>query len=291
MTFKRAFNHIYPEIHDKTIAQIWNERLSFENEEISWGTNNELIFVIVASLISGLIAKIPDFISITPEYFYPRNLTFVIFPFLTAYFAWKQKMQTKKVITVFIAILISVLYINLLPNDTKSDTLILACIHLPLFLWALLGFTFVGDKINNYQRRLDFLRYNGDLVVMTTIILIAGGLLTGLTFGLFELIDVKIEEFYFHFVGIWGLAAAPIVGTYLVQTNPRLVNKVSPVIAKVFTPLIIVTLIIYLLAVIATGKDPYNDREFLSIFNLLLIGVMAIILFISVLNTNIAVDV
>ncbi len=134
MTFKRAFNHIYPEIHDKTIAQIWNERLSFENEEISWGTNNELIFVIVASLISGLIAKIPDFISITPEYFYPRNLTFVIFPFLTAYFAWKQKMQTKKVITVFIAILISVLYINLLPNDTKSDTLILACIHLPLFL-------------------------------------------------------------------------------------------------------------------------------------------------------------
>ena len=154
-----------------------------------------------------------------------------------------------------------------------------------------MGFTFVGDKINNYQRRLDFLRYNGDLVVMTTIILIAGGLLTGLTFGLFELIDVKIEEFYFHFVGIWGLAAAPIVGTYLVQTNPRLVNKVSPVLAKVFTPLIIVTLIIYLLAVIATGKDPYYDREFHLIFNLLLIGVMAIILFISVLNTNIAVDV
>ena len=284
-TFKKAFNHIYPDIQEKTTAQIWNERLRFEDEEISWGTSKELIFVIVASLLSGLIAKIPEFTSIKPEYFYPRNLTFVVFPFLTAYFAWKQKMQTKKIISVLIAILISALYINLLPNDTKSDTLILACIHMPLFLWALLGFTFVGDKTNNYQRRLDFLRYNGDLVVMTTIILIAGGLLTGLTFGLFELIDVKIEEFYFQYVGIWGLAAAPMVGTYLVQTNPHLVNKVSPVIAKVFTPLVIVTLIIYLLAVIATGKDPYNDREFLLIFNMLLIGVMAIILF-SITETS-----
>ena len=98
MTFKRAFNQIYPEIREKSIAQIWNERLSFENEEISWGKSNELIFVIVASLLSGLIAKIPDITSINPEYFYPRNLTFVVFPFLTAYFAWKQKMQTKKAV-------------------------------------------------------------------------------------------------------------------------------------------------------------------------------------------------
>lgn len=56
-------------------------------------------------------------------------------------------------------------------------------------------------------------------------------------------------------------------------------NKVSPVIAKIFTPLVLVTLVLYLSAIIYTGKDPYNDREFLMIFNLLLIGVMAIIIF------------
>lgn len=119
---------------------------------------------------------------------------------------------------------------------------------------------------------------------MTGIMLIAGALLTGITLGLFELIDLKIEEFYFHYIGIWGLAAAPIAGTYLVRTNPQLVNKVSPVIAKVFTPLVLVTLVVYLIAVIYTGKDPYNDREFLLIFNLLLIGVLAIILF-SIVET------
>jgi hypothetical protein len=152
-------------------------------------------------------------------------------------------------------------------------------LHLPIFLWAVLGFTFVGGNLNNYQKQFDFLRYNGDLVVMTGIILIAGMMLTGITFGLFELIGLKIEEFYFHHIGIWGLAAAPILGTYLVQTNPQLVNKVCPVIAKVFTPLVLVMLVVYLTAVIYTGKDPYNDREFLLIFNLMLIGVLAIILF------------
>lgn len=285
ITFKREFNLIYPEIRQTATAQIWNARLNYEKEEISWGTSKELIFVLVLSFLAGLIAKIPDLTAINPDYFYPRNISFIVFPILTAYFIWKNKIQTKSVLNVSAAFLVSVIYINLLPDDTKSDTLILACIHLPLFLWAALGFTFVGDKLNNNLRRLDFLRYNADLLVMTTIIVIAGGLLTAITFGLFELIDIKIEEFYFRYIGIWGLAAAPVVGTYLVQTNPQLVNKISPVIAKVFTPLVLVTIVVYLIALIFTGKDPYNDREFLLIFNAMLVGVMAIIFF-SIAETS-----
>ena len=284
-TFKRAFNLVFPEIQKTTSARIWNERLNFESEEISWGTNKELIFVIIASFIAGLIAKIPEFTGLDPEYFYPRNISFVVFPLLTAYFAWKQKIGIKKLVLVSMVILVSALYINLLPDNDKSDTLILACIHLLLLLWAVLGYIFVGDKLNNSRERLKFLRYNGDLVVMTTILLIAGGLMTGITLGLFSLIDLQIEEFYFKYIAIWGLAASPILGTYLVQTNPHLVNKVSPVIARVFTPLLLIMLIIYLFAVIFSGKDPYNDREFLMIFNVLLIGVMAIILF-SIAETS-----
>jgi hypothetical protein len=172
-------------------------------------------------------------------------------------------------IFVIIAFVISAIYINLLPGDDSNDTFILACIHLPLLLWAGLGYMFLGGQVKDFQRRLNFLRFNGDLVVMTTIILIAGGLFTGVTLGLFELIGLKIEDFYFNYIAIWGAAAAPIVGAYLVQTNPHLVNKVSPVIAKVFTPLILIMLLTYLGAVIYTGKDPYNDREFLLIFNVL----------------------
>ena len=133
--------------------------------------------------------------------------------------------------------------------------------------------------VNNEEKRLSFLKYNGDLVVLTTLILIAGGILTGLTIGLFKLIGFNIERFYFENIVIFGLPAAPILGSYLTQTNPQLVGKVSPVIAKLFSPLVLVTLIIYLVAMVYSGKDPYNDREFLMVFNALLIGVMAIIFF------------
>ncbi|HEU4861087.1 MAG TPA: hypothetical protein VFT15_14670, partial [Chitinophagaceae bacterium] len=40
-TFKREFNLIYPDIRQTAAAQIWNARLNFENEKISWGTNKE----------------------------------------------------------------------------------------------------------------------------------------------------------------------------------------------------------------------------------------------------------
>ena len=283
--FTREFNSIYPGIQETTAARIWNERLNFEQDEISWGSRKELLYVVVAAFLAGLTAKIPQFTGIDPEYFYPRNIAFIVFPFLSAYFAWKQQLPAKGIFRASIVILISVIYINLLPKNISSDTLILACIHLPLFLWTILGFTFAGYEFGNYQKRIDFLKYNGDLVVMTTVILISGGLLTGITIGLFELIGLHIEEFYFEYFGIWGLAAVPIVATYLVRTNPQLVNKVSPVIARVFTPLVFVTLAIYLLAIVYTGKDPYNDRDFLLIFNALLAGVMALILF-SIAETS-----
>lgn len=276
--FKQEFNALYPELKGNTLADFWNERLNYESDEINWGTSRELLFVLIGSLLAGIIAKLPAFLSIDEDFFYPRNIGFIIFPVLSAYFAWKNKLSTSKIAFIAGSTLVGLIFINSLPNVKKSDTLVLSCIHLLLFLWSLLGFAFVSEK-KNYEKRLSFLKYNGDLIVMTTLILIAGAIMTGMTIGLFSLIGFKIEKFYFDYVGIFGLAAAPIVGTYLTQTNPQLVGKVSPVIAKIFSPLVLVILVIYLVAIVYSGKDPYNDREFLLIFNALLIGVMAIIFF------------
>lgn len=283
--FKRAFSTLYPELKGNTLADFWNERLNYETEEIHWGSKKDLGFVIVASLIAGLIAKLPHFFNIDEEFFYPRNIGFIVFPMLSAYFVRKNRLTFDKIIWIVVPMLIGLLFINLLPDAKQSDTLILSCIHLVLFLWATLGFAFVGERSNNTEKRLSYLKYNGDLIVMSTLILIAGALMTAITVGLFKLIGFNIEEFYFKYVGIFGLSAAPIVGTYLTQTNPQLVGKVSPVIARIFSPLVLIMLVVYLIAIVYSGKDPYNDRDFLLIFNALLIGVMALIFF-SVAETE-----
>lgn len=277
--FKRTFSTLYPELKGNPVADSWNERLNYESDEINWGTGRELLFVIIASLAAGLIAKLPAFFSITEDFFYPRNIGFIVFPLITLYFGWKNKLSAGNFAFIAAATLAGLIFINFFPDVKKSDTLILSCVHLVLFLWSVLGFAFVGGKGNNGEKRMNFLKYNGDLVVMTTLILIAGAIMTGITIGLFTLIGFDIREFYFKNIALFGLAAAPIVGTYLTQTNPHLVGKVSPVIAKLFSPLVLVMLVVYLIAIVYSGKNPYQDREFLLIFNGLLIGVMAIIFF------------
>lgn len=283
--FKQAFSTLYPELKGHTLADCWNERLNYDHDEVNWGTGRELLFVLFASLLAGFIARIPDIFPVDEAFFYPRNIGFIIFPLLTAYFAWQNKLSTAKAILIVGSILIGLIFINSLPNVEQSDTLVLSCLHLLLFLWSVLGFAYVGNKPDNVEKRLGFLKYNGDLIVITTLILIAGGIMTGITIGLFDLIGLNIEEFYFKNIVVFALPAAPIMGTYLTQTNPHLVGKVSPVIAKIFSPLVLVMLVIYLMAIVFSGKDPYNDREFLLIFNALLIGVMAIIFF-SIAETS-----
>ncbi|MDP3398700.1 MAG: hypothetical protein Q8S23_06100 [Bacteroidales bacterium] len=294
-----------------------NENTTASFDEIKWGSRSDIVLVVALVLIAGLIAKIPAILGINEEFFYTRNVGFIIFPALTAFFVFKNRLSKTHIRVITLFTLVALIFINSLPDVKESDTLILSSIHILLLLWAVLGFTFTGGRkekfipIFNYNKQakdkadakfslsnqpekniqlsensssssnspLEFLKYNGDLIVMSTLILIAGGIMSAITIGLFNLIGLNIEGVYFDYVAIFGLAATPIVGTYIIRTNPNLVGKVSPLIARIFSPLVLIMLVIFLSAIAISGKNPYNDREFLIIFNALLVGVMAIIFF------------
>jgi len=68
--FKSDFLLIYPEIQESKTAQVWYERLNYQQDQISWGSKQELIFILIISFLSGIIAKIPNFTSIDEEFFY-----------------------------------------------------------------------------------------------------------------------------------------------------------------------------------------------------------------------------
>lgn len=277
--FKKAFSELDLNQMDRNLASFWNARLSFNKEEGDWVNSKDLMRILLLALLAGFLARIPDIFSIEEEFYYSRNLGFIVFPALILFFGWKRHLSIRSTVGLSILLIASLVFINWLPGTSSTDTVVLSSIHMVLFLWSLLGFTFIGGKMGPAENRLDFLRYNGDLVVMTTLILIAGGILTGVTIGLFSLIGFNIEEFYFKNIVVSCLPAAPILATWLIQTNPHLVGRVSPVIARLFSPLVLVMLVIYLGAILYSGKDPYNDREFLLMFNGLLIGVMAILFF------------
>ena len=242
-------------------------------------SKHDLIFLAVATFIAGWIVKLPKVLQWEQDQFIAKNIGFIVFPALIYYFSRKRCIPFQKTLFSLVVVVLAIVYANVLPFNEQSDSLLLALIHLPLFIWTLVGFAFSGNDIRNISQRVAFLRFNGDLVVMLAVMQLAASLFTIITLGLYELIGINIKDFYIDYVVNWGLPAIPLLATVLVVNNPQLVGKVSPIIAKIFTPFVLISLAFFLGAVIATGKDPYNDREFLIIFNALLIGVMAIILF------------
>ncbi|MDI3520885.1 MAG: hypothetical protein PWR04_873 [Anaerophaga sp.] len=288
--FKNAFFEIYPEIADKKAAEFWKTRLEFDNpgEDKEKKRKTNVLYLIVTCLVTGLLIKMPQLtnLDVNTYLFYEKNAGLIVFLGLSAFvISTNKQINTKFLIISAIVFVISAVYINLLPSDRDSYSINLAYIHLPLFLWCLYGFIFIGFDGNDRTKRIDYIKYNGDLAILSAVILIAGGILTAVTLGLFSAIDLDIEKFYFDYIVIIGLVSVPIVATYIINSFPSMTTKIAPVIARIFSPLVLVTLIIYLISIVLTGKDPYSDRDFLFVFNLLLLGVMAIIVF-SVSETS-----
>jgi len=277
-SFQKAFDLIYPQFQHEMSAQIWNQRLHYK-EKTTVTDKREWAMVFVTAFISGIIANLPKVLGIEIDVFLQSNFSFVVFPMLIIFFAWKNSLDFKQLAFPLMAVIISAFYVNLIPQGNHSDSFNLVIIHLPLFLWAVLGFTFSGADLKNFSGRIAYLRFNGDFVVMTAIIMLSGFLFTGITIGMFEIIGMQIGEFYANYILTWALPSVPIVSIYLVQKNPQLVGRISPTIAKIFTPIVFATLVVFLTAMGFVGKNIYDDRNMLVIFNALLIGVMAIILF------------
>jgi hypothetical protein len=195
------------------------------------------------------------------------------------YFVWKQQQPIQKLIAPLIISLVSALYINSLSTLTNSDSANQAFFHLPIFLWVIFGYTFIGGDVSTTNKTINFLRFNGDLLVLCGLMLIAGGLFAAITINLFELLKINIETIFLNYIMAAGFSIVPLFASFLIQNNNHLVNKISPVIARIFTPLVTITLFIYLVTIFFKGTYPTANRDYLLLFNVLLIAVMALILF------------
>jgi hypothetical protein len=289
-SFEKAFFAIYPAIEGHHMADFWRVRLEHEHQGESNRSfmKSDLLFLLLACLLAGILIKLPLLFGFDADQYdyYMKNGGIILFLGLSAYaFLLKEKISVKQLLVALPVFALSALYINLLPGGEKSNSVVLAYIHLPLLMWCLYGLIYVDFDIRKQSKRIDYIRYNGDLAILTAIILIAGGMLTAITIGLFSAIDLHIEQFYMENIAIVGLVSAPIVATFIVRTFPAVTNKIAPIIAGIFSPLVLITLLVYLVSIIVTGKDPYDDREFLLVFNMMLLGVMAIIVF-SVTGTS-----
>jgi len=293
--FSKAFPSVLANHPESAILQVWQERLSFETEKKqvipAWSLNN-ILFLLLLIAISGTIFKLPYYFPSIEDSIYIRILALVFIAPHIAYFVQRTK-SLKFTILVFLIVATSLIYLNLLPNrgdewyqfskmyGANDDALTNAELHIPLFLWLVTGAAFAGKEWKSTFARMEFLKYNGELIIYTTILIIGGSILTSITLMLLSIVEKSYElsAWYEEYVIMYGIVAAPIVATFLLD---KIIDKrlnIAPTIAKFFTPLFLITTIAYLIIMVIYQKNPFGDREYLVALNILLIVVLGLLIF------------
>jgi hypothetical protein len=161
------------------------------------------------------------------------------------------------------------------PFALVRQTQQLFSIHFSLLLWGLLGFLFT--KLYVGESRVDFVRHSVQVGLFAFIVSLAGGALLGLTAGLLSLLDSP--ESFIQNLAIWGLCGLPFFGHYLWVTNKQVLEKILPTLARIFIPLFLLVILIFLVTYVGQGiENLRNNREELFIFNMLLIFVIGLVM-------------
>lgn len=243
----------------------------------------DIILIVVLAISAGLLTEVSRLFGIGFEensVFYVKNISFCVLPFITFYFIQKKQPPLSAFISIIIPFVLSLLLMNLYSFSENSHTLALSAIHLPLCLWFVTGIAYTGSEWNNVTRRMDFLRFSGELFIYTTLLGCGIFVISGLTMLLFNAIDINAEQYVVEHFGINAALAAPVLAAYLVDQKKNVVENFAPILARIFAPLLLCVMLVFLGVMIVLKKSPFLERDFLIGFDLMLILVLGIVFYI-----------
>jgi hypothetical protein len=239
------------------------------------------------AVVAGAMIKLPALFGIPfdpdASLFYPVNMAFFTLPFIAAYFAWARPVGTSGRIGLASVFAGSAVLVNTfafrLSSGGEPDTLLLSVLHLPVALWLAVGVAYVGGRWRGNARRMDFLRFTGELLIYYVLIALGGGILIGLTFALFEAIGIDVEPLVVGWVLPCGIVGAAVVATWLVEAKQSVIENMAPVLARIFIPLFAVLLLAFVGTMAGTGRGIDVEREILIAIDLLLVVVFGLLLY------------
>ena len=266
--------------------EAWDERA-----ERPSGSGPRRMWAALALAVAAAVAiKLPALFGITfpledkdsrDDAFYLLNMAFFTLPFIAAYFAWERPLSRASMVWLAAAFGLAAIPGNAFPfvRYPAAHTLILTAIHLPIALWLAVGTAYVGGRWRGSERRMDFVRFTGELFIYFVLIALGGGVLMALTLALFKAIHVDVEPLIGAWIAPCGIAGAAVVATWLVEAKQSVIENMAPVLTRIFTPLFAVALLAFLVTMLSTGRGIDVQREVLIIFDLLLAVVFGLLLY------------
>lgn len=255
--------------------------------ESSAAEGSRKMWVALALAVAAAVAiKLPALFGVGFDFeehgaFYPLNFAFFTLPFIGAYFAWDRPLPRSGRVWLAAVFALAAIVVNVYPFPAKpvGNTQVLTILHLPIALWLAVGIAYVGGGWWGSDRRMDFVRFTGELFIYYVLIALGGGVLMAMTVGLFEAIGIKLEPVLQAWILPCGIVGATVVATWLVEAKQSVIENMAPVLTRIFAPLFTLALLAFLVTMVWTGRGIDFKRELLIFFDLLLVVVFGLLLY------------
>ncbi|HIG75122.1 MAG TPA: hypothetical protein EYQ24_11250 [Bacteroidetes bacterium] len=300
--FAQAFSIAHDERPADRVLAVWHARLDAEGllgaeptrpepttgwrwaEVLSADRARQLLgWTVALVMLGGLWSKLPEILGM--EYpadsaFYARYTPlFVLLPLLGV-LAFRYRARRTALLGVGAAalVLLAVQAFRTIDGDGTTEAVAwLGVIHLPGLLLALGAGLALGPRWRDTEARMGYLQLIAETLALAALFLIGGVVLTILTFALFEAIGVNIEPVFEWVVPFGAIGVLP-VGALMASQRPG-GARVAPLVARVFGPLALAVLALYLPTLLVSGA--LDDRDTLLSLNIALIAVLAIVLLVE----------
>lgn len=262
--------------------RLWKQLVIGGGPEAGAGERREALVALALAVVAAALVKLPVLAGLTPERnpdFYARNASLAAFPLLAAFLAWKRGLARRTAGWLAAGFLAGAALVNGYPFTPRSDTGALAALHLPIALWLLVGVAYAGGRWGEVGRRMDFVRFSGELAVYVVLMALGGGVLAGFTMGIFQSIGANAAWFVEGWLLPCGAAGALLVAAWLVEAKQGVIENIAPVLARIFTPMVAAVLLAFLGTMAWTGRGIHLDRNLLIAFDLLLALVLGLLLY------------
>jgi hypothetical protein len=264
--------------------RLWKQLVLAGGPDVAEPTSarRDLLVMVGCAAVAAIGIKLPQLFGLhfaTDGVFYARNFSLFALVPLAAYFGYRRRLRRGAIATVLGLFALGAVAANVYPLADGSQSVVLTAIHLPLALWLVVGVAYIAGDWRSDRKRMDFIRFSGEWLIYFVLIALGGGLLMGVTIGVFNAIGLDATTFVRTWVMPCGAVAAVVVAAWLVEAKQSVIENMAPVLTRVFIPLFTAALLAFLGAVVWTGNVVDVQRDVLILFDLLLVVVLGLLLY------------
>jgi hypothetical protein len=294
--FPSALLECYEDNPDNLLYTAWFYRLQQTTEtmvkarrEINWA------LVVPLSILTGLIFWV---LSDFENLIYLDHLPLLALwwsPIATMsaliFMAVAAKKRQARAVAIGLGLLAAVAYaMSLAPGldiRLKIDHYLdLAAIHIPLLCWIALGISVLGFK-SSIEDRFAFLIKSIEVMITAGLYLIAGMVFGGITIGMFEALNISLPDIWLRLIiagGFGLLPALAVASVYDPTVSPseqdfnQGLSKFIATMMRLLLPLTLGVLTIYIFVIPFNFLEPFENRDVLIVYNLMLFAIMGLLL-------------